>query len=293
MIGVRVGLQDPDNGVPLFGNQGEEGVGRQGGDCPGAVVVVQDRVNDGGILGLWICDDILERACSCLEDGMNDGLDRRMVGLTGGRLPTPTAACDDGRERVDGSTKWCTWRNPPPRWTSRRRQPAGLMNPPAWMRCDRRSLKVRMLVRSENGQGGQGRSQKSGLDLASQRVGDARFGLECVHVVCDGGDGRRQGKRANLRNTVLVVDEVSLCIRRDSSRPRQPVSPWRSGLLGTSGSTQWVELGSHVLSQPVMALFSLPHLVRESTAGNNCHVGGVFATPPPLHQSSPPYTDVP
>lgn len=188
---------------------------------------------------------------------MNDGLDRRMVGLTGGRLPTPTAACDDGRERVDGSTKWCTWRNPPPRWTSRRCQPDGLMNPPTWMRCDRRSLKLRMLIRPENGQGGQGRSQKSGLDLASQCVGDARFGLECVHVVCDGGDGRRRGKRANLRNTVLVVDEVSLCIRRDSSRPRQPVSPWRSGLLGTSGSTQWVELGRHVLSQPVMALFSL------------------------------------
>lgn len=114
MIGVRVCLQDPDNGVPLFGNQREEGVGRRGGDCPGAVVVVQDRVNDGGILGLWICDDILERACSCLEDGVNDGLDRRMVGLTGGRLPTPTAASDDGRERLDGRTKWCTCMNAPP-----------------------------------------------------------------------------------------------------------------------------------------------------------------------------------
>lgn len=124
------------------------------------------------------------------------------------------------------------------------------------MRCDGRSLKLRMLFRSEHGQGGQGRGQKSWLDLASQRVGDARFGLECVHVVCVGGDGRRQGKKANLPK----VDKISLCIRRDSSRPRQPVSPWRSGLPGTSSSTQWVALGRPVLSQPVMALFSLPRM---------------------------------
>lgn len=96
MIGVRVGFQDPDDGVLLFVNQREEGIGRRGGDCPGAVVVVQDGVNDGGTLGLWICDDVLERACSCLEDGVNDGLDRRMVVLTGGYLPTSTAASDGG-----------------------------------------------------------------------------------------------------------------------------------------------------------------------------------------------------
>ncbi len=92
VIRVDVGLQNPDNGVSPLGDEREESLGRRRGDGVGALVVVQDWVNDGGVLGLRVCDDVLKSARSCLEDGVNGRFHRRMVVVTGGCTGSPSPA---------------------------------------------------------------------------------------------------------------------------------------------------------------------------------------------------------
>ena len=74
MVRVDVGLQQAVDGVPLFLDQGEQGIGRRGGDGVAGLVKVEDGVDDDGHVGGGVGNDVLPSRCLWLEDGVNDGL---------------------------------------------------------------------------------------------------------------------------------------------------------------------------------------------------------------------------
>ncbi len=95
-----------------------------------------------------------------------------------------------------------------------------------------------MSLRSDCRQGGKGRGPKARRYLICQRILKARVDLECPHGMRFGDNGLWRERWAIF----IKVVELSLCIRRDSSRPRQPVCSWRSGLSGIRLHI-WVPLG--------------------------------------------------
>jgi len=74
VVGVDVGLQQAVDGVPLFLDQSEQGIGRLGGDGVAGWVKVEDRVDDDGGVGRRVGYDVLPGRGLGLKDGVDNGL---------------------------------------------------------------------------------------------------------------------------------------------------------------------------------------------------------------------------
>lgn len=74
VVGVHVGFEQAPDGVVVFGDEGEEGVGGGGGDFAAGGVEVEDGVDDDRVTGRWVGDDVLPGAGLRLETDVDEGL---------------------------------------------------------------------------------------------------------------------------------------------------------------------------------------------------------------------------
>ena len=89
MVGVGVRLEDVRHGVAVGAHQSEQGVGGVGGHGAGAVVVVEDGVDDGGCVRGGVGDEVLPGRGLGFEDWVDRGF-RFGSGLWRGRDGIPT-----------------------------------------------------------------------------------------------------------------------------------------------------------------------------------------------------------
>lgn len=105
MVRVGVGFEDPGDVVAAGGDEGEDGVGSLGRSLVGHGVEIEHGINEDGLGGRGIGDDVLPGPGGVVEEGVGDGTltdvglerDGGEVALRGSALSQEDAAGKGGR----------------------------------------------------------------------------------------------------------------------------------------------------------------------------------------------------
>ena len=70
---MDVGFEHQLDGEAQVLRPAEDGIGRGDTGLAGLVVIVEHRIDNGGVLSLGVADEIADRVAGLIEEGVDDG----------------------------------------------------------------------------------------------------------------------------------------------------------------------------------------------------------------------------